>query len=109
MLLTVSAYSLSEALAVPLPTLPPLATNTVITGTGNSLLNAIDDDASGSGGSRGIWTDEEERRFYTDLLDLKGEVPSSLLVGSSNGKDTAVKQSELLGTGDTVESTDPAE
>ncbi|KAK4156234.1 armadillo-type protein [Chaetomidium leptoderma] len=33
----------------------------------------------GQGDGSGIWEDEEERRFYENLVDLKGKVPSMLL------------------------------
>ncbi|KAH6635459.1 armadillo-type protein [Chaetomium sp. MPI-SDFR-AT-0129] len=33
----------------------------------------------GQGDGSGIWEDEEERRFYENLVDLKGKVPSILL------------------------------
>jgi regulator of nonsense transcripts 2 len=33
----------------------------------------------GQGDGAGIWEDEEERRFYENLVDLKGKVPSILL------------------------------
>ncbi|KAL9111801.1 MAG: hypothetical protein Q9227_003860 [Pyrenula ochraceoflavens] len=33
----------------------------------------------GQGDGAGIWEDEEERRFYENLVDLKGRVPSILL------------------------------
>lgn len=77
-------HSLAEALALPLPTLPPLPTSFVITSIGATSTNgSANDDAKGADG---IWSDEEEKRFYTDLLDLQGEVPPYLL--SSSGKET---------------------
>ncbi len=33
----------------------------------------------GHGDGAGIWEDEEERRFYENLVDLKGKVPGILL------------------------------
>ncbi|KIX92316.1 uncharacterized protein Z520_11924 [Fonsecaea multimorphosa CBS 102226] len=36
----------------------------------------------GSGEGAGIWEDEEERRFYENLIDLKGRVPGILLEDS---------------------------
>lgn len=49
-----------------------------MTSTGATLAGKLDaDDGTGSAGS--LWADDEERRFYTDLLDLRGEVPGSLL------------------------------
>ena len=75
--------SLSEALAVPLPVLPSLPSNTIVTGTGASLVSKTGaEDVTLDPGS--VWADDEERRFYTDLLDLRGEVPGSLLKGTAS-------------------------
>lgn len=71
--------SLAESLGVPLPTLPPLASTSIITGTGTSTsINGHSEDTT-IGGPGSPWNDEEEKRFYTDLPDLRGEVPGSLL------------------------------
>ncbi|KAJ9603131.1 mRNA decay protein [Cladophialophora chaetospira] len=46
----------------------------------------------GSAEGSGIWEDEDERRFYENLVDLKGRVPSILLEDSkkkSEGEDTS--------------------
>lgn len=42
----------------------------------------------GSGDGAGIWEDEEERRFYENLIDLKGRVPSILLEDSKKKSET---------------------
>lgn len=40
----------------------------------------------GQGEGAGIWEDDEERRFYENLVDLKGKVPSMLLEDSTKKK-----------------------
>ncbi|KAK4166013.1 regulator of nonsense transcripts 2 [Cladorrhinum sp. PSN259] len=42
----------------------------------------------GQGDGSGIWEDEEERRFYENLVDLKGKVPGILLEEVKKKKDT---------------------
>ncbi|KAK4465274.1 regulator of nonsense transcripts 2 [Cladorrhinum samala] len=42
----------------------------------------------GQGDGSGIWEDEEERRFYENLVDLKGKVPGILLEDVKKKKDT---------------------
>ncbi|EXJ54821.1 hypothetical protein A1O7_10162 [Cladophialophora yegresii CBS 114405] len=42
----------------------------------------------GSGEGAGIWEDEDERRFYENLVDLKGRVPSILLDDSKKKAET---------------------
>ena len=52
----------------------------------------------GQGDGAGIWEDEDERRFYENLVDLKGRVPAILLEdakktkGESNEEDPSGKQ-----------------
>jgi regulator of nonsense transcripts 2 len=51
----------------------------------------------GSSDGAGIWEDEDERRFYENLVDLKGRVPAILLEDSKKTKadsheDAAAKQ-----------------
>ncbi|KLJ12267.1 hypothetical protein EMPG_12670 [Blastomyces silverae] len=50
----------------------------------------------GQGEGPGIWEDEEERRFYENLVDLKGKVPAVLLEDGkkkkSDGDDQAKKK-----------------
>jgi regulator of nonsense transcripts 2 len=42
----------------------------------------------GQGDGSGIWEDEDERRFYENLVDLKGRVPAILLEDSKKSKAT---------------------
>ena len=41
----------------------------------------------GQGDGAGIWEDEDERRFYESLIDLKDRVPGILLEDKKKGKD----------------------
>lgn len=88
-------HSLAESLAIALPTLPPLASTSVITGTGTSL-GALQGEDSSIGGPGSPWNDEEEKRFYTDLPDLRGEVPGALL----KANDDAIGETSAIGNGD---------
>lgn len=84
---------------MPLPTLPPLPKTAVVTGVGSSLGNSERDENIGGSGS--IWQDEEDKKFYTDLMDLRGEVPGSLLMSAP----TETKEPEVvaLGSSDATE------
>ncbi|KAH8924908.1 ARM repeat-containing protein [Atractiella rhizophila] len=71
--------SLSEVLGTSVPELPSLP-STTITSTisfGGSTGGPTEGEGVGS-----IWADEEERKFYEDIVDLKGEVPGSVLVST---------------------------
>ena len=46
----------------------------------------------GQGESAGIWEDEEERRFYENLVDLRGKVPAILLEDGKKKKADADDQ-----------------
>lgn len=50
-----------------------------MTGTGASNLSASQGEDGSIGGPGSPWNDEEEKRFYNDLPDLRGEVPGALL------------------------------
>lgn len=75
--LTTGVQSLADLLGLPMPILPTSATlskgGLQIVETTSSFT--VREDGQGVG----IWDDEEERRFYEDLLDLKEMVPSGLL------------------------------
>ncbi|KAI1821513.1 MIF4G domain-containing protein [Xylaria intraflava] len=52
----------------------------------------------------GIWEDEDERRFYENLVDLKGKVPGILL---EDGKKKKTDSDEAVGK--RIDSTDPVD
>lgn len=63
-----------------------------------------------SGDGTGIWDDDEERRFYENLVDLKGKVPSMLLEDGkkkkADGEDQVGKRADET---EAVTAADPAE
>lgn len=58
----------------------------------------------GQGEGAGIWEDEDERRFYENLVDLKGKVPAILLEDVKKKKPDAEEQ-----VGKRVDAVDAAE
>ncbi|OLN95686.1 Regulator of nonsense transcripts 2, partial [Colletotrichum chlorophyti] len=66
----------------------------------------------GLGDGAGIWEDEDERRFYENLVDLKGKVPGILL---DDGKKKKPDNEEQVGkkldpeTADVPKGSDPAD
>lgn len=75
--LTTGVQSLADLLGLPMPILPTSAT---LSKGGLQIIEStssftVREDEQGVG----IWDDEEERRFYEELLDLKELVPSGLL------------------------------
>ncbi|KAG6879667.1 hypothetical protein C0992_013203 [Termitomyces sp. T32_za158] len=73
-----SCQALSEQLYLPLPPLPTISqkSDSILIGS-NNLNHPEDADEIMSTG--GKWEDEEERRFYEDVQDLKDFAPSSVL------------------------------
>jgi regulator of nonsense transcripts 2 len=70
---------LSELLYLPLPSLPTTSqkTDSILIGANNP--NSLGDDTDETITSGGKWEDEEERRFFEDIQDLKDFVPKSVL------------------------------
>ena len=74
-----TSFRLSELLYLPLPSLPTTSqkTDSILIGSNNqSHLGDDTDEILTSGGK---WEDEEERRFFEDIQDLKDFVPKSML------------------------------
>ena len=69
---------LCEALGVEMPPLAEQETADQASGGGIGLVKTAEY-LRGQGEGAGIWEDEEERRFYENLVDLKGKVPAVLL------------------------------
>ncbi|TFK73988.1 ARM repeat-containing protein [Pluteus cervinus] len=91
-----SCQSLSELLYLPLPALPTASqkSDSILIGLGGSSLTSGDenDEVSTSGNK---WEDEEERKFYEDIQDLKDFVPSSVLgLDSSENETSQEKEKE---------------
>ncbi|KAI0597033.1 armadillo-type protein [Biscogniauxia sp. FL1348] len=58
----------------------------------------------------GIWEDEDERRFYENLVDLKGKVPGILLEdGKKKKADTDEQVGKRIDTSETSEASKPPE
>ncbi|TRM69332.1 transcription factor [Schizophyllum amplum] len=80
-----SVQMLSELLSLSMPSLPTVSqkSDSILIGSGGASV------LGGDGGeeitSGGKWEDEEERRFYEDVQDLKDFVPKSVL--GIEGKD----------------------
>lgn len=84
--LTSGVQTLAELLGLEAPVLPTAATlsksGLQIVDSGSSFQ--VRDDGPVPGG---IWDDEEEKRFYEELIDLKEQVPASLLgIKEAKGK-----------------------
>ncbi|KAJ9131172.1 ARM repeat-containing protein [Pleurostoma richardsiae] len=64
----------------------------------------------GQGDGAGIWEDEEERRFYENLVDLKGKVPAILLEDVKKKKPEADEQvGKKIDPSDAAEASKPAD
>lgn len=64
----------------------------------------------GQGDGAGIWEDDEERRFYENLVDLKGKVPGILLEDGKKKKPDADEQvGKKIDTSEAPEAPKPAE
>ena len=71
--------SLSELLYLPMPSLPTTSqkTDSILIGANNANHLGEEDDTLHIEG--GKWEDEEEKRFFEDVQDLKDFVPKSVL------------------------------
>lgn len=87
-------YRLSELLYLPLPELKTASqkTDSIQIGTnGGGILggeNDTDDAARG-----GKWEDEEERRFFEDIPDLKDYIPKGIL-GIEEDEDSTTEETK---------------
>lgn len=83
--LLASCQTLSELLYLPMPSLPTASqkSDSIQIG-GNAVLGDEEDPFANSGGK---WEDEEERRFFEDIQDLKDFVPKSVLGIESDEKE----------------------
>lgn len=76
--LVTNTQVLCEALGADMPDLAEKETTDAASSGGIGLVKTADY-LRGQGEGAGIWEDEEERRFYENLVDLKGKVPAVLL------------------------------
>jgi regulator of nonsense transcripts 2 len=73
-----NAQVLAEAIGGDMPDLKD-SEDSSVTGNGGIGLIKTGEYLRGQGEGAGIWEDEDERRFYENLVDLKGKVPGMLL------------------------------
>jgi regulator of nonsense transcripts 2 len=87
---------LSELLYLPLPSLPTTSqkADSILIGANNP--SHLGDDTDETLTSGGKWEDEEERRFFEDIQDLKDFVPKSVLglEGDAEGEGEKDKDDE---------------
>ncbi|KAK5538319.1 mRNA decay protein [Exophiala sp. CCFEE 6169] len=85
--LVANAQILCDVLGQEMPDLAEKdGTETAASGTVGMIKTG--DYLKGSAEGAGIWEDEEERRFYENLVDLKGRVPAILLEDSKKKSET---------------------
>jgi len=72
---------LSELLYLPMPSLPSSSStgNSIQIGTNTGALLSDDAEEAAFAALGGKWEDEEERRFFEDIQDLREIVPKSIL------------------------------
>jgi regulator of nonsense transcripts 2 len=76
--LVANTQVLCEALGIDMPSLVEKETADSSLSGGIGLVKTAEY-LRGQGEGAGIWEDEDERRFYENLVDLKGKVPAVLL------------------------------
>lgn len=76
--LVANAQVIADVIGQEMPELKDENDSTAAT-NGSIGLVRTGDYLRGQGDKSGIWEDEEERRFYENLVDLKGKVPGILL------------------------------
>ncbi|CZS92189.1 related to regulator of nonsense transcripts [Rhynchosporium agropyri] len=98
--LIANTHVLAEAIGGEMPDLKDSEDSSGAANGGISLIKT-GEYLRGEGDGAGIWEDEEERRFYENLVDLKGKVPGMLL---EDGKKKKADTDEQVG-----KKIDPAE
>lgn len=98
-----NAQVLADAIGGEMPDLKD-SEDSSATGTGGIGLVKAGEYLRGEGDGAGIWEDEEERRFYENLVDLKGKVPGMLLEdGKKKKADTDEQVGKKVETTETTE------
>ncbi|KAK6609828.1 MIF4G domain-containing protein [Botrytis cinerea] len=88
-----NAQVLAESIGAEMPDLKDSDDSSALGNGGIGLVKA-GDYLRGEGEGAGIWEDEDERRFYENLVDLKGKVPGMLL---EDGKKKKTDTDEQVG------------
>lgn len=86
-----NAQVVSDILGVEMPDLP---TDTDESGAGDSIIREGGSmfTARGEEGRAGIWEDEDQKKFYEDLIDLKNRVPGILLEDGKKKKSAEAEE-----------------
>ena len=103
--LVANAQLLADAIGGEMPDLKD-SEDASAAGNGGIGLVKTGEYLRGEGDGAGIWEDEDERRFYENLVDLKGKVPGMLLEDGKKKKvdtdDQVGKKIEPAETGDSA-------
>ncbi|KAK6219556.1 MIF4G domain-containing protein [Colletotrichum tabaci] len=91
--LVANAQAIADAIGADMPDLKESDDSLANTNGSIGLVKA-GDYLRGLGDGAGIWEDEDERRFYENLVDLKGKVPGILL---DDGKKKKPDNEEQVG------------
>ena len=86
-----NAQVLADAIGSEMPDLKD-SDDSSATGNGGIGLVKAGEYLRGEGDGAGIWEDEDERRYYENLVDLKGKVPGMLLEDGKKKKTDADEQ-----------------
>jgi regulator of nonsense transcripts 2 len=98
--LVANAQVLADALGGEMPDLKDSEDSSGV-GNGGIGLVKTGEYLRGEGDGAGIWEDEDERRFYENLVDLKGKVPGMLLEdGKKKKADTDEQVGKKIDSGD---------
>ena len=93
--LVMDAQTLSQLLGLEMPDLTEDADTAASVNRGVGLVNTSDY-LRGQGEGAGIWEDEEERRFYENLVNLKERVPGILLEDGKKKKADGEEQADKM-------------
>lgn len=92
--LLTSCQSLSELLCLPMPSLPVTSQKSDTILIGSTTAVSYENETTIAGGK---WEDEEERRFYEEIADLKDFVPGCVMkVGEVTDEQSDSKQKDCL-------------
>lgn len=107
-----NAQVLADAIGAEMPDLKSIDDGAAGSGTAIGIMKTGEYLRSGMEGS-GIWADDEERRFYENIMDLKGKVPSLLLEDNKKkkpeGEEQVGKKIDPADAVDAAKAQDPAE
>lgn len=110
--LVANAQVLADAIGAEMPDLKNTDDGLSGASSGIGLVKTSEYLKSNTDGS-GIWLDDEERRFYENLMDLKGKVPSLLLEDGKKKKadsdEQVGKKTDAAESNEMTKATDPAE